>query len=473
MEGTKHPAAVDIVRSFVRVSSQLPLKIDGFPKSRKIGFGLVIDADKGLVVVSRAIVPYDMCDLSITIADSIIVDGKVVFMHPLQNYAIIQYDPSLVQAPIKTAKLATTPIKQGEETIFFGFNQNLRPVVAKTAVTDITTVAIPASVSTPRYRAVNVDAITVDTGLSGQCGSGVLVSEDGTVQALWLTYLGERTGHPGKDIEYHLGFATPALLPIIDEVKSGLTPSLRILNLEMQTVQMAQCRIMGVNEDWISRVESEDPERHQLFMVRKVDAGNIGGLAEGDILLTLNESLITRVDGLDVMYNHEKLTAVIVRKQEQLTLEIPTVPTSELETDRVVVFCGAVLHRPHHAVRQQISKVHSDIYVSARMRGSPAYMYGLAPTNFILAVNAVKVKTLEDFVRETRKIPDNTYFRLKVMTFDNVPWVATMKKCEHYFPTLEFVKDASLREGWRRVMGGEAELLPEGGGEVEEGTVEV
>ena len=468
MAGAKHPQAVDIVRSFVRISASMPLKIDGFPKARKIGFGLVIDAEKGLVVVSRAIVPYDMCDISVTIADSIIVDGKVIFMHPLQNYAIIQYDPSLVQAPVKSAKLADTPIKQGEETIFFGFNQNLRPVVAKTAVTDITTVAIPASASTPRYRAVNLDAITVDTSLSGQCGSGVLVKEDGTVQALWLTYLGERTGHSNKDIEYHLGFATPALLPVIEEVKSGGKPDLRILNLETQTVQMSQCRIMGVTEEWIERVEREDPERHQLFMVRKVDAGNVGGLQEGDIILTLNDRLITRVSDLDIMYNNPTLDAVVIRKQEEMRLQIPTVPTSELETDRVVVFCGAVLHRPHHAVRQQISKVHSDIYVSARMRGSPAYMYGLAPTNFIMAVNAVPTPDLETFVREVNKIKDNEYFRLKVMTFDNVPWVATMKKNEHYFPTVEFLKDSSLREGWKRrmyedgeVKRGKGELMPE------------
>lgn len=456
MEGAKHSAAVDIVRSFVRVGATMPLKLDGFPKSRKVGFGLVIDAEKGLVVVSRAIVPYNMVDISVTIADSIIVDGKVVFMHPLQNYAIIQYDPKLVQAPVKSAKLATRPIKQGEEVIFFGFNSNLRPVVAKTVVTDITTVAIPASAATPRYRAVNLDAITVDSSLSGQCGSGVLVAEDGTVEALWMTYLGERTGHgTAKDIEYHLGFATPALLPVIDEIKNGSQPSLRILNLEMQTVQMAQARIMGVNEEWIERVERENPERHQLFMVRKIDAGHIGGLKESDILLTLNDRLVTLVSDLDIMYGQETLRAKVIRGREQIELDVPTVPTKELETDRVVVFCGAILHRPHHAVRQQISKIHSDIYVSARTHGSPAYMYGLAPTNFITAVNGVPTQDLEAFVRETNKIPDNTYFRLKVMTFDNVPWVATMKKNEHYFPTKEFVKDDGVREGWRIEAGGD------------------
>lgn len=37
------------------------------------------------------------------------------------------------------------------------------------------------------------------------------------------------------------------------------------------------------------------------------------------------------------------------------------------------------------------------------------------------------------------------------MTFDNVPWVITMKKNDHYFPTMEWIKDPSETSGWRRV----------------------
>ena len=87
------------------------------------------------------------------------------------------------------------------------------------------------------------------------------------------------------------------------------------------------------------------------------------------------------------------------------------------------------------------------------------------------------------------------------MTFDNVPWVITMKKNDHYFPTTEWIKvqpssttkkekakaktpdgdDASSEEGtdkecsgWRRityehgkVVKGEGHegLMPAGGGE--------
>lgn len=102
-------------------------------------------------------------------------------------------------------------------------------------------------------------------------------------------------------------------------------------------------------------------------MVRKVECGHPQTLQEGDVVLSLNGKLITRVSELDVMYNHDVLDAVIVRKSEEITIKVPTVPTEDLETDRAVLFCGAVLHSPHHAVRQQISKMHSEIYVSARV----------------------------------------------------------------------------------------------------------
>ncbi|KAJ5544494.1 hypothetical protein N7535_007107, partial [Penicillium sp. DV-2018c] len=458
LDGINQPAAAEIVRSFVRVGCVMPLKLDGYPQSKKTGFGLVIDAEKGLVVVSRAIVPYDLCDINITVADSIIVSAKVVFLHPLQNYCIIQYDPSLVKAPVKSAKLSTDYVKQGQDTIFVGFNQNHRIVVAKTTVTDITTVSIPANSAAPRYRAINLDAVTVDTGLSAQCSNGVLIGEDGVVQALWLNYLGERSASSHKDIEYHLGLSTPYLLPVISKIQQGEVPSLRILNMESYVVQMSQARIMGVSQEWINKVTEANSARHQLFMVRKVDSPPAAvtpdpstSFQEADIILTLDGQLITRVSELDVMYEKEYLDALVVRNGEEVRIRVHTVPTRDIETDRALAFCGAVLQKPHHAVRQQISKVHSEIYVSARSRGSPAYHYGLAPTNFLTAVNSVSTPDLDSFIREVRKIPDNEYFRIRAVTFDNVPWVVTMKKNDHYFPMSEYVKDPTTSSGWRTI----------------------
>ena len=412
LEHTSHPAVADLVRSFVHVNCTMPMKLDGFPKNRKWGMGLVIDADKGLVVISRAIVPYDLCDISITIADSIVVEGKVVFLHPLQNYAIIQYDPKLVDAPVLSARLSSEEITQGASTYFIGYNRIGRIVHAATTVTEIFAVTIPANSGAPRYRAVNVDAITVDTSLSGQCGSGVLVAQDGTVQALWLTYLGERSPSTHRDEEYHLGLATPTMLPVVKQIQQGIVPKLRMLSVEFRSIQMSQARLMGVSEEWIEKVSVANTAHHQLFMVTKrtFERNEKEGdaLLEGDILLTLNDKLITKISELDIMYSHEFLNATVVRDCEELHLKLPTVAADDVETDRAVVFCGAIIHQPHHAVRQQISKLFSEVYVSARTRGSPAYQYGLAPTNFITHVNGKPTPDLESFLKAVVEIPDNT-----------------------------------------------------------------
>jgi len=60
------------------------------------------------------------------------------------------------------------------------------------------------------------------------------------LQALWLTYLGERNSHNNKDVEYHLGLATPMLLPVLGQIQEGVMPQLRILNVETSTTTMSQ-----------------------------------------------------------------------------------------------------------------------------------------------------------------------------------------------------------------------------------------
>uniref|UniRef100_A0A8H7NNF4 Pro-apoptotic serine protease NMA111 n=1 Tax=Bionectria ochroleuca TaxID=29856 RepID=A0A8H7NNF4_BIOOC len=449
-----HEGVAELIRSFVHVNCSMPIKLDGFPKSRRWGMGLVIDAEKGLVLISRAIVPYDLCDITVTIADSIIVEGKVVFLHPLQNYSIVQYDPSLVDAPVKSARLSNEHLTQGAKTYFLGHNRIGRVVHGSTTVTEITAVAIPANSGAPRYRAVNVDAITIDSNLGSTCNSGVLVAPDGTVQALWLSYLGERSACSQRDEEYYLGLGTPTLLPVISAIQKGETPALRILSVELRAIQMSQARVMGVSDEWIKNVTQANRSHHQLFMVSKRTFERVEhpvSLLEGDIVLTLNGKTCTTISDFDVMYSHEVLDAVIVRECKEMKLQLPTVCMDDIETDHAVSFCGAILHRPHQAVRQQISRLHSEVYVSSRIRGSPAYQYGVAPTNFITHVNGEPTPDLDSFIAATRKIPDNTYFRLKAVTFDSVPWVITMKKNDHYFPTMEWIKDSNEACGWRRV----------------------
>jgi pro-apoptotic serine protease NMA111 len=62
------------------------------------------------------------------------------------------------------------------------------------------------------------------------------------------------------------------------------------------------------------------------------------------------------------------------------------------------------------------------------------------------------IADLSAFLNVALTIPDNTYVRVKVVSFDNQPLVLAIKTNHHYFPTLEMVKDPSSEGGWRRGM---------------------
>ncbi|KAI9105394.1 trypsin-like cysteine/serine peptidase domain-containing protein [Phlyctochytrium arcticum] len=445
--------AASLFHSLVKVSMYIPCRIEGFPKSRKMGAGLVVDAEKGLVVVGRNIVPFTMGDILLTFADSIIIPGKAVFLHPTQNFAIVSYDPRLAgKTSIKSAPFSPVRIGQGHRVSLVALNHNQRPVAIETTVTDITTVTIPYS-GTPRFRAINFDAITLDTPLAQQCSAGVLVDADGGVQGLWLSYLGERTTN-GHDTEYHLGIGIDSVKPVLKRLREGQSPKLRGLAVEITPVQMSQARHMGLSEDWVRKVEESNPERRQLFLLRRTENGSATAtmLKDLDLILAVNGKTITRVQELEL---HEDwgldVEVTILRKKAEMTLRVPTTEFDNEGIKRVVFWAGACLHEPHRAVLQQSKNLPSQIYVSGRAKGSPSYMYGIVPTQWITAVNGHPVTTLDDFVEAVRGLPDNEYVRIKTISFDLVPCVLSIKLGLHYWPTCEMIRDPDSDCGWRRV----------------------
>jgi hypothetical protein len=144
-----------IFHSLAKVFMNFPAGIEGYPKSRKNGSGLVIDADNGLIIVGRGVVPHSFGDITIQFADSIIIPGVLEFLHPTQNIAIVKYDPSLIaNTAVQSAKMSSLDLVQGRKICLAAFNHNNRPVCINTTVTDVAHVIIPPN-STPRFRAIN------------------------------------------------------------------------------------------------------------------------------------------------------------------------------------------------------------------------------------------------------------------------------------------------------------------------------
>src|SRR5215472_4509013 len=92
--------------SLVMVTFDMPYSVSGITERNYHGTGLVVDAARGLVVVDRNTVPVPLGDVEISFAGTVQVPGRVVYVHPLHNYAVVAYDPKLIgTTPVRSAKL--------------------------------------------------------------------------------------------------------------------------------------------------------------------------------------------------------------------------------------------------------------------------------------------------------------------------------------------------------------------------------
>jgi hypothetical protein len=64
-------------------------------------------------------------------------------------------------------------------------------------------------------------------------------------------------------------------------------------------------------------------------------------------------------------------------------------------------------------------------------------MYSVLPTHWVVEVNGTAVKTLDDFISCVRGLKNNEYVRLKVISFDLIPSIISVKTNLTYWPSLE------------------------------------
>ncbi|KAK6462820.1 signaling-associated PDZ domain-containing protein [Scheffersomyces coipomensis] len=434
-----------LIRSFVQVRTIAPVPVDSYPYRKEICYGVVVDAKNGYVLVSRRFVPHDMCDIFVIFAESIDVPAKVVFLHPNQNYAIVKYDPSLVLADVQSPKFSNIPLKRGDNSFFIGYNYNLRVITDEVRVSAVSSLNVPAASLSPRYRGTNLDCILLDSKICLECDTGVLTDDDGTIRAFWLTYLGETNCDQTNDRMYRMGLDVTDVLQVIESLKSNLIPqNLRILEAEFKSLTIYQARTRGVPDSWIKKFEEHCQDEIKLLPVERVSAPRLNqeksALKTGDIILSVNDQIVTNMRDFKPMYTEEKLNLKIIRQKKEMEIEVSTVDTNTLHTDHVVFWCGAILQAPHGGVRQLMVEIPSEVYVTRKSAGGPAHQYGIATNSFITHVNDQETKDLTSFMEVVKTIPDGNYIKLRLMSFDNVPLAISLKTNYHYFPTSELKK---------------------------------
>jgi S1-C subfamily serine protease len=239
-----------LYRSLVLIEFHIPQMCDGVHSASFMGVGIIVDKKRGLVITDRNTVPIAVGNLQLTFAASLEIPATVLFLHPVHNFSILQYDASLVgDTPVCEVDLAcpsfikegkppggdpnTSGLCVGDQCEFVGLTVSNTPIIQTCHVTKSERLVV-ADASPPRYREHNSEVFHFDRVAS--CLGGIFAKaasdrnashsvvhgeEPVAIGALYASYSYSDTS--GEVREMSLGMPIDFIADVIEPLKRNGT----------------------------------------------------------------------------------------------------------------------------------------------------------------------------------------------------------------------------------------------------------
>lgn len=429
-----------IAPSLVHVTFDMPMSVAGITERNYHGTGLLIDAERGLVVVDRNTVPVAPGDVRLTFAGSIEIPGRVEYIHPLHNVAIVSFDPKLLDGtPIRAPKFDTRELTAGEPVTVVGLGGDARLRSLATTVSTVDDVNFPLS-RTLQFRDANLEIVALVNPPNDF--DGVIVGKDGRVRALWSSFATESARDSlqvsrGMPIEFALEAAAAA----------RAAQPLYSLETEFEAMPISAGRRRGLPDAWVARLEARNPAHRQVLSVARTVAGSAAArvLQEGDLLLAVDGVTLNRFREVELASQKPRVTLTVLRDGQERTLEVETAALGGRDIDRLLLWAGAVLHAPHRAMSIQRGIPPEGVFVAYFAYGSPATRYQLFAGRRIVEVDGKPTPDLDAFIAAVHGRPDRSSLRLKTVTWNGTVDVTTLKLDTQYWPMRELRRTET---GW-------------------------
>ena len=439
---TADPVVNRLAPSLVLVNFDMPYSVSGITERNYYGTGVVVDAERGLIVVDRNTVPSPLGDVRLTFAGTIEIPGRVEYLHPLHNLAIISYDPALIGGtPVKSATLKAVDVNAGDTVWAVGMRGDGKVQSRSATVASVDPVGFPLS-RTLQFRDANLETIALVNGPDDY--DGVLANKNGEVVATWASFAYEAGRETAQE---NRGVPADLIAEMLPLVREGRT--LYSLEAELQPIPLAGARKLGLPDGWIRRLEEHSPERRQVLSVARLVGGSPADklLRSGDLLLDVDGVIVNRFREVERAVQKGEVHVTVLRDGTEQKLTIPTVALAGRDLDRVLLWAGAVLQTPHRALAAQRGIQPEGVFVAYFAYGSPSTRYQLWAGRRIVEVDGQPTPDLDAFIKAVSGREDRSSMRLRTMSWNGSVEVITLKLDKRYWPTYELRRTPN---GWQR-----------------------
>jgi S1-C subfamily serine protease len=436
------PRVKSIAPSLVVVTFDLPYTLSGVAERHYYGTGLIVDKERGLVLVDRNTVPIAVGDVTVTFAGSLEVKARVEQLHPLHNLAIVSYDPATINdTAVRTAEFNPVELKPGDDVWVVGIKGDHQLAHQRSTVSSVGPLNLPLS-RTLRFRDSNIEGVSLVNAPTDF--DGVLVDKRGRVAATWSSFAIQSGG---ENTQVNRGVGADLVMEFVDTVREGRP----FFSLEAEFVYspLFAARNMGVDEDWLERLEADNPVNRRALSVTRIVAGTDAStkLRNGDMILAVDGEVVTSFRSLEKAVQKHRVTLTVWRNGSAQDIEIETAVLDGRGIDRAVSWAGALIQDPHRPMAAQRGIDPYGVYVAFFSYGSPATRYGLWAGRRVIEVDETPTPDLEAFIGAVAAKQDRESVRLKTVTWNDVVEVITLKLDNQYWPAYEIKR---TEDGWRR-----------------------
>ena len=432
-----------VAPSLVMVTFDLPYTLSGIADRHYYGTGVIVDKDRGYVVVDRNTVPIAIGDVTVTFAGSLEVKAKIEQLHPLHNLALVSYDPAMIgDTPVRNARFNTRQPEPGDDVWVVGLKGDHQLVHQQSTVASVDPLLMPLS-RTLRFRDSNIEGIDLVNAPTDM--DGVLIDSRGRIVSTWSSFM---ASSGGESVQFNRGIVSDLVEEFVETVRDGKP----FYSLEAEFVYMPlfAARKVGVDEDWLTRLEQNDPVRRRALSITRLVAGTSAAskLRNGDIVLAIDGEVVSSYRGLEKAVQKPEVMVTVWRDEAAVDIEVDTAALSGRGIDHAVSWAGALLQNPHREMAAQRGIEPYGVYVAYYSYGSPATRYGLWAGRRVVEVDETPTPDLEAFIDVVTRKKDHASIRIKTLTWNGAAEVITLKLDNQYWPAYEIRRSAD--NGWSR-----------------------
>jgi len=438
-ENDKQTASVNSTKSnqlehaLVEVNFTSPYSIQGRSGNYyKTGTGVIVDDKKGLVVVARSVVFSSLGDVKLTFNNRVEVKGKVEYIHPLHNLALVSYQPEAVaHLPLTQVTLSEKAITQGEPILQMGLNYDGVVEYRKTNI-DIIDELWLTQFKVPQFIERNMEVVNlVNPNMSVD---GILVNSDNQVSALWIMFE-ERSGDEVSTVLAGIPAEYVTELMAIYESKQTVYS----VDVNLTKIAPVDALQMGLPEAWLAKLAQQNPHTDKLLAIYNVAASSKSAelFKRGDILLSINNTPVSSFRQVELLSQAPEVEVTYFSEGTVHSKTLTTTLLSGQDIKQVFYWSGLYLHAPHRAAQQQGNVGDDGVYVASYSYGSPATRYGLYAMQRIVEIDGKPINSTDDFVNAVKGKQHQAPVLIKTLDFRNTPKVITLRVDNNYWPFYE------------------------------------